>query len=347
MDLKKAFNYWFVEFMKKHPLPTGSIIYQPILMRFVITSRCNARCPHCYFIQQKEDFYDSEPVDISFNDFKKIFDYYAPKLTSITIEGGEAMLHPDIEKIIDYVTSVKVVCRFQTNGIALLQSIPKLVKLHGINVSLDAVEPESYVAKKGISNKRIFYKCLEGINKMVELKNSNKIALREISISFVVGKDNVHEIPKMIKLGERLGVDTVNLQSVADLGSLKSTTPIFKTDLNEVIKDILAREDYKVSINMPKEFSKENERFFCNSLFNQINLDYKGDFSPCCHVMTDAKYGNFYDSPESYNSPAIKQIRKSFIQKRIPDFCKLCSRRYRCRWKFDRHAKKWIYKETS
>ena len=74
-------------------------VLQPLRLHFVITNRCNARCPHCYFLQQDENYFDKPGIDISFNHFRSVFDLYAPLINTCSLEGGEALLHPEIWKI--------------------------------------------------------------------------------------------------------------------------------------------------------------------------------------------------------------------------------------------------------
>lgn len=60
-----------------------------------ITSACNLRCLHCYN--------DSGILkdQISFNDFEKIVNEFDDPDTSITLSGGEPLLHPDIKRFLD------------------------------------------------------------------------------------------------------------------------------------------------------------------------------------------------------------------------------------------------------
>ncbi len=325
-------------------------VFQPLRLHFVITNRCNARCPHCYFIQQDKNYFDKPGIDIPFNQFRSIFDYYAPLIHTCSLEGGEALLHPEIWRIIDYIDSKKINITFNTNGMAIYSNLDEIIrsKLKNLTVSLDAITAEEYISQKGISNKKVFDSCVNGIKELVKLGKRQGGSPLNVNISFVVNKNNVNQMPDMIRFGESLGVGQVILQNMHTMDLIENKWSQFLSlqpeDVDSVFKEIMSRNDYKVSVSLPFVFSKENEDFYCASLFNQAIVNYNGNFSPCCHIGCDQKYGNFFDSSRAYNSEAIRDLRRSFIDGNIPSFCKYCSRRYRQTWMFTVRPSKWQVK---
>ena len=218
-------------------------------------------------------------------------------------------------------------------------------KLRNLTISLDAITAEGYISQKGISNKTVFDNCVDGIKELVRLGRRREGNPLTVNISFVVNKNNVSQMPDMISFGESLGVGQVILQNMQTIKGADDKGTEFLSlqpeDVDSVIKEIMSRNDYKVSVSLPFVFSEENEDFYCASLFNQVIVDYSGNFSPCCHIGCEPKYGNFFSSPRGYNSKAIRDLRRSFIAKNIPLFCEYCSRRYKQAWIFNPINKKW------
>jgi len=75
---------------------------------------CNIRCHNCYNLDRD--------VVKSFEAVKSEIDTVARKrnLQVITILGGEPTLHPELDQIISYIKSKKILCHVLTNGLRLL-----------------------------------------------------------------------------------------------------------------------------------------------------------------------------------------------------------------------------------
>jgi hypothetical protein len=75
---------------------------------------CNIRCHHCYNL-------DRDGIK-SFEAVKAEIDTAARKrnLQVITILGGEPTLHPELDQIISYIKSKKILCHVLTNGLRFL-----------------------------------------------------------------------------------------------------------------------------------------------------------------------------------------------------------------------------------
>ena len=84
---------------------------------------------------------------------------------------------------------------------------------------------------------------------------------------------------------------------------------------------------------------KNKENFFCPMLKNVV-IGAKGCFSPCCHIPTDIKWGQFPDPSEELNDFKKKfQTATSLIE--IPLKCQKCPRLFTERATFSSKKKKW------
>ena len=73
------------DFCRRHCIPSG--------LHVDLTDACTERCVHCYVPQGQHDFLPYEMVEKALSEFR------AANGLSVHLTGGEAMLHPDFEKI--------------------------------------------------------------------------------------------------------------------------------------------------------------------------------------------------------------------------------------------------------
>jgi hypothetical protein len=96
---------------------------------FSITSYCNAACPSCKRYPNFNNLYEDSPtelnpklrqINVDFDDFKSIIErnMHNFKDTNVTYEGelGDALVHPQVEKFIDYGCSIFKTLKIVTNG---------------------------------------------------------------------------------------------------------------------------------------------------------------------------------------------------------------------------------------
>lgn len=100
-----------------------------------LTTSCNLRCKHCYLENSvlKKEF-------LAFDYIKKIIEEGLELgLETVSITGGECLLHPEINKIVEYISSKDVDLIVFTNGTILtrklLDTLKQNVKL--VRVSID------------------------------------------------------------------------------------------------------------------------------------------------------------------------------------------------------------------
>src|SRR6202047_5620792 len=85
----------------------------PILVHIIPMRQCNLACTYC---NEFDDF--SKPVPLG--EMKKRLDILADMGTSITtISGGEPLMHPDLEEIIQHIRRRGMIAGMITNGFLL------------------------------------------------------------------------------------------------------------------------------------------------------------------------------------------------------------------------------------
>ncbi|MDP2913645.1 MAG: radical SAM protein, partial [Candidatus Omnitrophota bacterium] len=177
----------------------------PLMIQIEPTLHCNLECSMCVNPLMRR-----QKRHMSFKDFQKIIDD-VPSLKKISLVGaGEGLLNPDLFDMIAYAKSRSISIGFATNAMLLDDSMCKRIidsRVDWVNISVDSAEKDKYERiRKGAS----FSRLLENIERLVSAKG-RKMA-PDISIWFVIMKDNLNELSDVIALAGTLGIPKVSAQ---------------------------------------------------------------------------------------------------------------------------------------
>src|SRR5215468_5303352 len=115
-----------------------------LLAHIIPTRRCNLACGYC---NEYDDFSPPVPTEIMLQRVDKLA---ALGTSIITISGGEPLLHPDIEKIIERIRHHGMIAGMITNGYLLT---PKKIMalneagLEHLQISIDNIQPDEVSLK--------------------------------------------------------------------------------------------------------------------------------------------------------------------------------------------------------
>jgi 12,18-didecarboxysiroheme deacetylase len=161
-----------------------------------MTRRCNLRCVHCY--AQSEDIsYDNELNHEQ--SLKMIDDLAAFGVPVILFSGGEPLVHPRLAEYAEYAVKKGLRAVISTNGTLITAEKAKVLKEIGLSyvgISLDGLE-ETHDKFRGL--KGSFKKAMQGI------KNCQDAGIK-VGLRFTINKRNVHEIPGIFDLLEKLEI---------------------------------------------------------------------------------------------------------------------------------------------
>jgi len=152
-------------------------------INFHLTDKCNSNCKHC--------FINKENYQLNIEHLERIVDmlcYHNTiskfKIDKINLAGGEPMLHKDILRLINFISSKNIPCSIITNGTLLDKIFIDSVvgKLYMIGISIDGIEDKTNneLGRKNIKN--IFEICRYIKQKRIKLK-----------INVCVSRQNLHE----------------------------------------------------------------------------------------------------------------------------------------------------------
>lgn len=215
-----------------------------------LTSNCNLRCLHCYNESGGKSNYLSEAA------FKNIINSLPDDQTaSITLSGGEPLLHPQIFQFINLVRERNLArALIITNATLISEEIAeKLTAIRiGIQVSVNGSSSATHDLLCGNGN---FDKTMKGIDYLLVTGNKN------IRVRCMLSKFNKDDIVVMCKMLFEKGVRAIQIATLTILGRSKSNLEsmyLTGDERTEIIKllnnneELCLLKDKGMDINIPE-----------------------------------------------------------------------------------------------
>jgi MoaA/NifB/PqqE/SkfB family radical SAM enzyme len=174
-----------------------------LLTNVLLTHRCSQNCLQCTIPQQK-----TENEFMPFSDFQIVLERLIKQGTlGLTLSGGEPMLHPEIEKFVDYahkkgflrlhlLTTLYYPENIFQNLLSIIEKYPVSLScsFDGFGETADYLRGAKDVAAIVESNMRRLNQHLQS----QDIK-------RKLGINIVCNALNIKQIPDVIRLAEELG----------------------------------------------------------------------------------------------------------------------------------------------
>lgn len=326
---------------------------------FKITYACNLNCYMCN--QRNETHKDKKHhnANLDIKAAKNVIDQVEKYKPQIYIWGGEPLIYPDLDELLEYTNEKKLTTCITTNGTLLHKHVESIVmnKVAEIAVSLDGPKEvhESIRSCKGI-----FDDIIRGLEMLKEYKKSHHAVLPIVDLHIVITALNhsmLYDFVKWIneqKLCRRIRLqypmfytqDMCNqfgkhVEDVFGVKDGKSWT-YFSGEYSqldiEVLKENLRKikRDFNNIIIYPNEvdteiwFTKPEYSFRdkCKSAYNRINIEPNGDVVTCTDYP-ETKYGNIFEDrlENLFNNQLINQHRKKLCNN-PKGICSRCSYLY-------------------
>ncbi|CEG13777.1 hypothetical protein MSIBF_A480001 [groundwater metagenome] len=282
----------------KYKLSKKTIIlnYDPLSLSIAATDRCNFQCYMCQTHSKNiGDFpFKHKPCkDMDFDLFKKIIDKFR-NATSVSIVGtGEPLLNKDLFRMIKYAKNVrKMKVTTVSNGSFDLHLIDKILTsgLDSISISLNGHNSNEFERMTKMDKK--FEVIVNNIKLLVERRNMLKINLN-ISCSFIVDQINYKNIPDMLKISTKLGIDHANFGNF-----LPSPFPGFTleerclTNNNKEAINFLSQlniSKYPLIVRLPQVLDISGKWRLCESHFTTLRVDGDGNIGGCGTMLLNLK----------------------------------------------------------
>lgn len=188
--------------------PGLNCLTAPIQVYFQPTRYCNMACKHCW-----ADAGQPRPRELTILEVRHLLDQMAAAgAFKLRLGGGEPLGRSDIFDIIEYANSRGIRVSLATNATMATKAVAaRLAELNldEITVSLDASSEKSY---DYLRSERAYRKAMRGI------KNLKDTVDAPIIFHTVLQRDNLTEIPALVKTAEKMNVEKIVFSTILSAG---------------------------------------------------------------------------------------------------------------------------------
>lgn len=225
----------------------------PVHISLCPTNKCNQNCSFCSYSERDRNLEMSYAQAIN---ILETFKHLGTKAVDLT-GGGEPLLYPWINEVIDYISTNDMQLSLTTNGLLLRYIHDRISMFTWIRISVSDYTP------------------WENIEKIIPYIDDNTSV--DWNISYVLTrKPNYDLFMKVVVLANNVNCIT-HVRAVSDLLDLKHLPPI---DRYRLYLDYDAVDDSKVIYQNRQKYSLGAKKCLISLL--RPNIDAKGDVYPCC-----------------------------------------------------------------
>jgi MoaA/NifB/PqqE/SkfB family radical SAM enzyme len=316
----------------------------PVEAYFEVANRCNSKCATCPLTFSPQE----AARQLSLDEFKLLV-AELPDLRRAVLQGiGEPLLNRDLALMIAHLKERGVYTVFNTNA-ALLTRRRQLELIQSgldeLRVSVDSSTPETYLKVRGIP---AFDRVISNLGEMVRTRAECESLLPRISIWMTGLRENLHELPEVIDLAGRLGVDEVYLQRLVFWGEGLATSDqsVYASSFADAERIIQEAERRAVRAGVsfrgadaqsPRASLVHRDRKSepwraCSRPLRLAYITAQGTALPCCIApFTDAPFesirlGNYlHDGVAAvWHGEAYQRFRQQLYSSEPPASCRNC-----------------------
>jgi MoaA/NifB/PqqE/SkfB family radical SAM enzyme len=275
------------------------------------------KCPNlCLYCSSSSDIAAKEII--TFADLSDLIDRLIKlDVSRFCLSGGEPFLHPELLRIVKYISSFGIETDIYTCGITLIDNESRSI----------SAETFHEFRKSGLN--RVMFNLQstneDNYNKLTNTNGHYKIALQSIrnaiianvpsDVHFVPMKINKNDIDEIISFSEREGIEQVSFLKLVPHGRAKAnmeTVLLSGEDDAEVQQKLLSAKSGGAKIRIGVPYSKNDTSLRCHAVNEKLYIRYDG-FVFGCEAF---KYIEFQDEnthilPNNISEKPINEIVKS------------------------------------
>ncbi|HLY62736.1 MAG TPA: radical SAM protein [Terriglobia bacterium] len=319
------------------------------------TRRCNLRCIHC-MVSEENNLGNYEARDLPMDVFLKLLPMIREFKPTVQLSGhGETFLHPNFMEMVEGVVGVGCNATFQTNGTILTQrNVEKFVGLgvEAIVISIDGASPEVF---DKIRRRASLEKIVANIRLINETKKRLKTNRPHLGIEFAAMRQNIHELPSVVKMAGELGVENFQVAELAEYNMTQGQSLVNDPLMAEwAPKAEVEARRYGINLMLPPNIpgrqvvsvdtmggvanpvtgndsisaatpaTYKGLRKTCKEPWEKMFVQYDGSVRPCCVI--GESYGNLSTQTfqEVWHGPRYQSLRESLLSDEPYAVCVKC-----------------------
>jgi radical SAM protein with 4Fe4S-binding SPASM domain len=210
-----------------------------------VTNHCNLLCETCprTFVAYEE------PKTLAWDDFVRIVEQF-PAMERAVLHGiGEPLLNKELPRMIAHLKERGVTVLFNTNATLLNEIWSRNLIAAGLDelrVSIDGADPKTYALIRGAP---LLHKLVANLKRFVEIQHELGATAPRVSLWMTGVKENIAELPEVVRLAAHMGVPEVYLQRLtyyageADAPGMMKTEHAVYAAADEQVEAILAESE--------------------------------------------------------------------------------------------------------
>jgi radical SAM protein with 4Fe4S-binding SPASM domain len=184
-----------------------------------MVARCQLRCIMCHFAHPQ---FQESPVTMGGDLLEKVANELFPRAHDVVLSSSaEPLMAPDLPRALELCRKHEVPWfHFSTNALSMTQAIMDKVidvQMPLLTVSCDGMTKETFEKIRTPAKWEVFLRRFDLINERKLARNSKT---PQLSVTCVLMRSNIHEVPGMIRFFRERGVDYMNFVHMALMGGL-------------------------------------------------------------------------------------------------------------------------------
>lgn len=314
---------------QNYSLLSSVVNSNPVKVIVQTTESCNLSCIFCQYSKREKGKHMNKEI------FENVVDQLFPTLVEMHPTNiGEPLMWPHFEYMCEKMEEYGVLLDLTTNGTLLKENKIDLIEniARDVKISFDGAHKETFESlRKGAK----FDSVTENIKCLVQRIKSNPH--RTISLQMTLMKSNYLELPDLIELASKLGVDKVkgyhlfSFSPEMDRESLLSYLDNYEQALNASIRKA---KELGLDIELAEPPLKIGDEIdlkliTCHLPWYESWIDIDGSVYPC-HSNDGMDIGNIQNNNfiEIWNGDFYREIRKAMAQDEPIWNCKGCGMLY-------------------
>lgn len=325
------------------PLP-DSVQIEPV-------GQCNLRCRMCP-VQYRGTGEPGQPrAFMDFDVFTRLVDQF-PAMRELHLQGlGEPMLHPRFFDMVRYAAARGVLVSSNTNMTVMTEAQAQACVESGLGVLCVSLDGASRATFEAIRVKARYASVLRNLRRLVAARKAQGSARPALSLTAVVMRENLEELPQLVRLAHAEGIDTLSVQQLCHDFGESSLPERYRpmrafVDAQSLLHDDPQRiahffdaarreaERLRISLRLPHVRPRPHPpgtpgRQRCDWPWNASYISYDGKAMPCCMVATPDRI-HFGDMAQDgvaavWKNRAYQRFRDQLSSEDPPEVCRSCA----------------------
>ena len=288
----------------------------PETISLLLTYQCNLRCKMCGQWGERGSLKGLPPAETKVYMAVPIIERLIKEIKefhpTITLFGGEPLLHPQWEVIVKRIKGAGLRCNMISNGVLLKKRAEEAVRL-GLDEIIFSLDGPAEVHDVIRGAKGVFNRAMEGFQHLQKAKEKYGKKRPLVNINTVIWEENHTMLGDIVETAASFGAETITFHHLifVNQGAFEETESITQTaltcsspDWKGFVKDELPRIDPEMVIMQKRLIDKEKHSvsafFYPNFTDDEIR----------------AYYSSFEFLPSSYKRRCISPWMVAYV---LPD----------------------------